>query len=284
MGKKLGATDDPLLVSVRSGAKFSMPGMMDTVLNLGLNDESVEGAREARPATRASPATATAASSRCSATSCWASTRTQFETSSKTIKKKAGSSMDTELRRGRPARQLIERLQGGRAEAQAARGFPQDPLEQLAHGARRRVPFLEQPARQSTTARMNGIPDDLGTAVNVQAMVFGNLGDDLRHRRRLHAQSRPPASNEFYGEYLINAQGEDVVAGIRTPQPIAELERVMPEALRELREITSRLEHHYRDVQDFEFTIQEGHLYMLQTRTGKRTGTGRGEDRRRHGG
>src|SRR5437016_2909676 len=177
-GQKLGSGENPLLVSVRSGAKFSMPGMMDTILNLGLNDQSVEA--------------------------------------------------------------LAKRSNNPRFAADSYR-------------------------------RINNIDDMLGTAVNVQAMVFGNLGETSGTGVGF---TRNPATGvkEFYGEFLMNAQGEDVVAGIRTPVHISELRKIMPQVYDQLREITTRLEKHYRDMQDFEFTIQEGKLYMLQTRNGKRTG------------
>ena len=154
---------------------------------------------------------------------------------------------------------------------ETGKAFPQDAREQLADVARRRVPLLVELPRPSTTARWKRFRTEIGTAANVQAMVFGNMGDTSGTGVGF---TRDPVTGEkvFYGEFLVNAQGEDVVAGIRTPQPIAELEKVMPEAYKQLREITSNLEKHYRDMQDFEFTIEEGKLYMLQTRNGKRTG------------
>jgi pyruvate,orthophosphate dikinase len=266
MGKALGAADDPLLVSVRSGAKFSMPGMMDTVLNLGLNDRSVRGlaARTRNPRF---------------AWDCYRRfiqmfgsvviglEKHEFEARIEGLKKRRRVKLDTDL----TAADLesltadFKRL----VRQRKSRDFPQDPLEQLAL-ARDAVFRSWNNDRAVYYRRQNGIPDDLGTAVNVQAMVFGNLGDTSATGVGF---TRNPATGEahFYGEFLTNAQGEDVVAGVRTPRPIAELEKVMPDAYRQLREITARLEKHYRDVQDFEFTIQEGRLFLLQTRNGKRT-------------
>jgi pyruvate, orthophosphate dikinase len=266
MSRSLGAADDPLLVSVRSGAKFSMPGMMDTVLNLGLNDRSVHGLAKKTGNPRF-------------AWDCYRRfiqmfgsvvmglEKHEFEEKIEALKKRLKVHLDTDLSAGD-----LEQLAGEFKDLvmkRKNRGFPQDPLEQLAL-SRDAVFRSWNNDRAAYYRRQNGIPDDLGTAVNVQAMVFGNLGDTSGTGVGF---TRNPATGEhhFYGEFLTNAQGEDVVAGVRTPQPIEELERVMPAAFRELRDITSRLEHHYRDVQDFEFTIQEGHLYLLQTRTGKRT-------------
>ncbi len=266
MGKPLGAADDPLLVSVRSGAKFSMPGMMDTVLNLGLNDKSVHGLAKKTGNPRF-------------AWDCYRRfiqmfgsvvmglEKHEFEERIEALKKRRKVKLDTEL-----TAEDLEQLAGefkDLVKKRKNRPFPQSPVEQLAL-ARDAVFRSWNNDRAIYYRRQNGIPDDLGTAVNVQAMVFGNLGDTSGTGVGF---TRNPATGEhhFYGEFLTNAQGEDVVAGVRTPQPIDELERVLPQAYRELRDITSRLEQHYRDVQDFEFTIQEGHLYLLQTRTGKRT-------------
>jgi len=266
MGKKLGAAEDPLLVSVRSGAKFSMPGMMDTVLNLGLNDRSVLGL----------------AAKTGNARFAWDCYRRfiqmfgsvvmglekhEFEEKIESLKKRRKVKLDTEL-----TAEDLQQLAGefkDLVKKRKNKAFPQDPVEQLAL-SRDAVFRSWNNDRAVYYRRQNRIPDDLGTAVNVQAMVFGNLGETSGTGVGF---TRNPATGEhhFYGEFLTNAQGEDVVAGVRTPQPIDELERVMPAAYRELREITTRLEQHYRDVQDFEFTIQEGHLYLLQTRTGKRT-------------
>ncbi len=268
MGKRLGDPLDPLLVSVRSGARFSMPGMMDTILNLGLDDRSVEGlaARTGNPRF---------------AWDCYRRfmqmfgsvvlglEKRDFEGHLERFKHKRRAKTDQDL--------TAEDLKALVAEFKAlvrrhtGREFPQDPLQQL--GLAREAVFRSwMNDRAIYYRKQNRIPDDLGTAVNVQAMVFGNLGETSATGVGF---TRDPATgeNRFYGEYLINAQGEDVVAGVRTPRPIDELEKEMPAAYRRLREITSRLEKHYRDVQDFEFTIQEGTLYLLQTRTGQRTGT-----------
>jgi pyruvate,orthophosphate dikinase len=265
--QKLGEGDNPLLVSVRSGAKFSMPGMMDTILNLGMNDRSVQAvARKAN-----NPRFA------------WDSYRRflqmfgnvvleipkeDFDHLFESAKKKAKARLDTDLD--------AQALQGVVAEykklvqKKTGQPFPQDPRTQLTM-ARDAVFHSWNNQRAIHYRRMNNIPDDLGTAVNVQAMVFGNLGETSGTGVGF---TRNPSTGEkeFYGEFLMNAQGEDVVAGIRTPVPISELHDLMPEVYNQLREITTRLEKHYRDVQDFEFTIQEGKLYMLQTRNGKRTG------------
>ena len=266
-GKRLGDPDDPLLVSVRSGAKFSMPGMMDTVLNLGLNDASVEGL-------------ATRTGNERFAWDCYRRFLQMFGSVVLGLEKRDFEHVLEAFKHRRRAKSdqglTTADLQGLVREfkmlvtRRARREFPQDPREQLAL-ARDAVFRSWMNDRAIYYRRQNGIPDDLGTAVNVQAMVFGNMGDTSGTGVGF---TRNPATGEnaFYGEYLTNAQGEDVVAGVRTPRPIADLATEMPRAFAELREITSRLEAHYRDVQDFEFTIQEGTLYLLQTRTGKRTG------------
>ncbi len=266
-GKKLGDPIDPLLVSVRSGAMISMPGMMDTILNLGLNDRSVQGLAERTENPRF-------------AWDCYRRflsmfgnvvlgiDKDEFEHPLTALRKKRRVKSDAELA-APDLRALVEQYQKI-VRRHSGREFPQDPAEQLTL-ARNAVFQSWMGDRAVTYRRLNKIPDDLGTAVNVQAMVFGNLGETSGTGVGF---TRDPATgeNKFYGEYLLNAQGEDVVAGIRTPRPITELEKDLPEAYAELVEITQRLERHYRDVQDFEFTIQEGKLYLLQTRTGKRTG------------
>ena len=260
---------NPLLVSVRSGAKFSMPGMMDTILNLGLNDADGRGPEGADRATAASPSTATAASSRCSATSCSRSRRTTFEHEFEAVKNAHGAKLDTDLDEDGAARggRALQEASSRRRRASRSRRIR---CEQLQGRARRRVPLVDNP-RAIEYRRIYDIPDHIGTAVNVQMMVFGNTGD--RSATGVGFTRNPATgAKEFFGEFLINAQGEDVVAGIRTPQPIAELEKVMPKAYKQLRAITTRLEKHYKDIQDFEFTIQDEKLYMLQTRSGKRTG------------
>ncbi len=265
--QKLGSTDRPLLVSVRSGAKFSMPGMMDTILNLGLNDITVKALATRTGNDRFA----------------WDSYRRfiqmygnvvlqinkrDFDEIFDHIKQKASAKLDTEI----PVAALQEIVLAYKAlvKEKTKADFPNDPRQQLL-GAINAVFGSWNNPRAIHYRRMNKISESLGTAVNVQTMVFGNMGNTSGTGVGF---TRNPSTGEkeFYGEFLINAQGEDVVAGIRTPTPIRELERVMPECYRQLREITDRLERHYRDMQDFEFTIQEGRLYMLQTRNGKRTG------------
>jgi pyruvate,orthophosphate dikinase len=267
MGKKLGAADDPLLVSVRSGAKFSMPGMMDTILNLGLNDQSVEGLKKKTGNGRF------AKDSYRRFIQMYGNVvlgidKDRFEHELHEVKKKNKVSADVDLKESA----LDDVIARYKAVVQKHTGqpFPQDPRVQL-QGARNAVFESWMNPRAATYRRLNDIPHNLGTAVNVQTMVFGNMGDTSATGVGF---TRNPSTGkkEFYGEFLQNAQGEDVVAGIRTPHPIADLEKVLPKAYRQLREITTRLEKHYKDVQDFEFTIQENTLYMLQTRNGKRTG------------
>ncbi|MBV8569147.1 MAG: pyruvate, phosphate dikinase [Acidobacteriaceae bacterium] len=267
MGKKLGGVDDPLLLSVRSGAKFSMPGMMNTILNLGLNDQTTEGLARKTANARF-------------AYDCYRRfiqmfgevalhiDMAKFDHIFNSRKGKVKADLDTDLSAS-DLKTIIDDYKK-LVKKETGSDFPQDAREQLML-ARDAVFNSWNTPKAVYYRRMEKIPDSIGTAANVQAMVFGNMGD---HSGTGVGFTRNPSTGEkvFYGEFLVNAQGEDVVAGIRTPQPIAELEQVMPEAYRQLREITSNLEHHYRDVQDFEFTIEEGKLYMLQTRNGKRTG------------
>jgi pyruvate,orthophosphate dikinase len=266
-GQKLGAGENPLLVSVRSGAKFSMPGMMDTILNLGLNDQSVEALA------RKSGNPRFAYDSYRRLIQMYGNVvldieKSAFEEVFDGQKHKRGVKLDTEL----TAADLQEVIKQYKevVRKHAGKDFPQNPLEQLT-GARNAVFRSWNNDRAKVYRRINNISDDLGTAVNVQAMVFGNLGETSGTGVGF---TRNPATGdkEFYGEFLMNAQGEDVVAGIRTPVHISELRKLMPQVYDQLRDITTRLERHYRDMQDFEFTIQEGRLYMLQTRNGKRTG------------
>src|SRR5438067_790808 len=266
-GTTLGSTENPLLVSVRSGAKFSMPGMMDTILNLGLNDNAVEGLKRRTKNGRF------AFDSYRRFIQMFGNVvleipKEAFEHEFEAVKKARGAKLDTGLDEA-ALREVVERYKKV-AKDRAKRDFPQDPKEQLKM-ARDAVFRSWMNARAIEYRRIYDIPDHIGTAVNVQMMVFGNTGDRSATGVGF---TRNPATGEkeFYGEFLINAQGEDVVAGIRTPQPILELERVMPKAYKQLREITTRLEKHYKDVQDFEFTIQDERLFMLQTRSGKRTG------------
>jgi len=266
VGRKLGDASDPLLVSVRSGAKFSMPGMMDTILNLGMNDRSVKGMAERTKNPRF------AYDSYRRFIQMFGNVvldidKDVFEHEIRAVKKSRKIESDLDLTE-KDLGELVE-LFKKKVESEVGRPFPQDPLEQLAM-ARDAVFRSWHNDRAVFYRKQHGIPDDLGTAVNVQAMVFGNKGKTSGTGVGF---TRNPSTGvkEFYGEYLLNAQGEDVVAGIRTPNPIRELEGDMPEVYRQLRDITTRLEQHYRDVQDFEFTIEDNKLYMLQTRTGKRT-------------
>src|SRR5213593_4604812 len=264
--QKLGSNERPLLVSVRSGAKFSMPGMMDTILNLGLNDVTVKALATRTGNDRFA----------------WDSYRRfiqmygnvvlqinkrDFDEIFDRIKQKASAKLDTEI----PVAALQEIVLEYKAlvKEKTKADFPNDPRQQLL-GAVNAVFGSWNNPRAIHYRRMNKISESLGTAVNVQTMVFGNMGNTSGTGVGF---TRNPSTGEkeFYGEFLMNAQGEDVVAGIRTPLPIGELNRVMPDCYKQLREITDRLERHYRDMQDFEFTIQESKLYMLQTRNGKRT-------------
>src|SRR6476660_8018614 len=266
-GQELGKGDNPLLVSVRSGAKFSMPGMMDTILNLGLNDTSVESLAKRSNNPRV------AYESYRRLIQMFGSVvleveKAAFEEVFDAKKKQKKAKLDTDL----DAKALKEVIAEYKkvVKKHAKRDFPQDPHEQLVM-ARDAVFRSWQNDRAKHYRRINNIDDMLGTAVNVQAMVFGNLGETSGTGVGF---TRNPAigTKEFYGEFLMNAQGEDVVSGVRTPVPILELEKVMPDVYNQLREITTRLEKHYKDMQDFEFTIQDRKLYMLQTCNGKRTG------------
>ena len=266
-GARLGDVKNPLLVSVRSGAKFSMPGMMDTILNLGLNDETVEGLKK-----RTSNGRFAYDSYRrfiqMFGNVVLEIPKEAFEHQFEAVKKAHRAKVDTDLDE-QGLREVVDKYKQV-VKQKAGKSFPQDPLEQL-RGARDAVFRSWNNARAIEYRRIYEIPDSIGTAVNIQMMVFGNSGD--RSATGVGFTRNPATgAKEFYGEFLVNAQGEDVVSGVRTPQPIAELERVMPKAYKELRTITSRLEKHYRDVQDFEFTIQDERLFMLQTRNGKRTG------------
>ena len=265
-GKRLGQSDDPLLVSVRSGAKFSMPGMMDTVLNIGLNDESVHGLA------------AQASNDRFA----WDSYRRLlamfgktvlgidgdlFEEALERVKKEAGAESDLELTADH-IRELVGTFKEIVAEG-SGKPFPQDPQEQLLMAVQAVFSSWNTP-RAVLYRRQERIPGDLGTAVNVQTMVFGNLGMDSGTGV---AFTRDPASGEqgIYGDYLQNAQGEDVVAGIRNTVPLVELETLDKKSYDELMAIMQKLEEHYRDLCDIEFTVERGQLRMLQTRVGKRT-------------
>jgi pyruvate,orthophosphate dikinase len=266
-GQQMGKGDNPLLVSVRSGAKFSMPGMMDTILNLGLNDESVEALAKRTNNPRF------AYDSYRRLIQMFGSVvleipKHDFEEIFDGKKKQKKAKLDTELDAKALKEVITEYKKLVKKHTKA--DFPQDPHQQL-EMSRDAVFRSWLNDRAKTYRRINNIDDTIGTAVNVQAMVYGNLGDTSGTGVGF---TRNPAigTKEFYGEFLLNAQGEDVVSGVRTPVHILELEKVMPEVYNQLRDITTRLEKHYKDMQDFEFTIQDGTLYMLQTRNGKRTG------------
>ncbi|MDD2200762.1 MAG: pyruvate, phosphate dikinase [Firmicutes bacterium] len=268
MGAKFADPVNPLLLSVRSGARVSMPGMMDTVLNLGLNDTTAQGLikRSGNPrfvydsyrrfvhmysdVVLEVPHEA-------------------FEEAIAAKKAARGVKLDMDLTAD-DLKELVEEYKDI-ARKHTGKEFPEDPWEQL-RGSINAVFSSWNNQRAITYRKINGIPGDWGTAVNVQTMVFGNMGETSGTGV---AFTRDPATGEnvFYGEYLMNAQGEDVVAGIRTPHPISDLKAAMPEIYAELEQIYLTLERHYKDMQDIEFTIQDGRLFMLQTRTGKRTGT-----------
>jgi pyruvate, orthophosphate dikinase len=265
-GKKFGDPKDPLLVSVRSGAKFSMPGMMDTILNLGLNEETVKGLAEKTGNERF-------------ALDNFRRFIMMFGNVVLGIDKDLFEEIITKKKKDRRIKQdsslqptdlkdIIKKYKQI-TKRKSGESFPDDPWVQI-RMARDAVFRSWNNPRAISYRRLNNIPANLGTAVNIQAMVFGNMGNTSGTGVGF---TRNPANgdNEFYGEFLVNAQGEDVVAGIRTPLPISELKNEMPAIYKELREITDRLERHYRDVQDFEFTIEQGKLFMLQTRSGKRT-------------
>jgi len=268
MDKKFGDLENPLLVSVRSGAKISMPGMMDTVLNLGLNDESVKGLAKVSDNERFSY-DAYRRFIMMFSNVVRDVDKNEFEKFLDEKKEEKGLKYDSELT-AEDLKELVEKFKQIYKE-KTGEEFPQEPISQLKMAINAVFKSWGNP-RAVTYRKLNKIPDDLGTAVNVQIMVFGNLGDGSGTGVGF---TRNPSTGEleFYGEYLLNAQGEDVVAGVRTPHPIVELDKEMPEAYSQLRNITDKLEKHYRDVQDFEFTIENGKLYMLQTRTGKRTPT-----------
>lgn len=265
-GKKFGDLENPFLVSVRSGARASMPGMMDTILNLGLNDTAVVGLANLTGNERFAYDSYRRFIQMFSDV-VMEIEREKFEHILTQAKEKKGVSLDTEL----DVDDLKQLVKDYKALYLAEKGeeFPQEPKEQLLASVTAVFRSWDNP-RAIVYRRMNDIPGDWGTAVNVQAMVFGNMGEDSGTGV---AFTRNPATGEkkLYGEYLFNAQGEDVVAGIRTPQPIAKLKDSMPEIYEQFQTIANTLENHYRDMQDMEFTIERGKLYMLQTRNGKRT-------------
>ncbi|MFT5483759.1 MAG: pyruvate,orthophosphate dikinase, partial [Halieaceae bacterium] len=261
MGSRFGDPTNPLLFSVRSGAPVSMPGMMNTVLNLGLNDEIAEGLAVKTGNPRFA----------------YDSYRRFIQMFADVVMDIDGELFETELAKYKKAHQktldtdmTAQDWQNIIVLYKELVDIPQDPFKQLEMAIE--AVFLSWHTPRAIVYReMNNIPENVGTAVNVQAMVFGNFGDDSGSGV---AFTRNPATgeHEFFGEYLFNAAGEDVVAGIRTPQPISVLEKRMPGVYKELFETQVRLEQHYRDMQDIEFTVQEGRFYMLQTRSGKRTG------------
>lgn len=266
-GKKFRDNANPLLVSVRSGARASMPGMMDTILNLGLNDEAVEGFAEKT----GNPRFAYDSYRRfiqMFSDVVMEVPKSYFEKIIDEVKTDKKIKYDTELT-AEDLKELIVRFKQVYREAMDGKEFPQNPQEQLMEAVKAVFRSWNTP-RAITYRRMNDIPGDWGTAVNVQTMVFGNKGATSGTGV---AFTRNPSTGAkgIYGEYLINAQGEDVVAGVRTPQPITQLEQDMPECYREFIDLAMKLEDHYRDMQDMEFTIEEGKLYFLQTRNGKRT-------------
>ena len=267
-GKKFGDEHNPLLVSVRSGARASMPGMMDTILNLGLNDQVVEGFAKMTNNERF------AYDSYRRFIQMYSDVvmevpKHNFEIIIDQMKAAKGVKLDTEL----DANDLKEMVKKFKAyyKEQIGSDFPQDPKEQLMGAVKAVFRSWDNP-RAIYYRRMNDIPSSWGTAVNVQTMVFGNTGNTSGTGV---AFTRNPATgeNKLFGEFLVNAQGEDVVAGVRTPQKIDELKTIMPEVYEQFNDVAHRLEKHYRDMQDMEFTIENGKLYMLQTRNGKRTAT-----------
>lgn len=265
-GKKLGDPEDPLLVSVRSGARASMPGMMDTVLNLGLNDVSVKALAKKTNNERF------AYDSYRRFIMMFADvvigvSKSKFERLLDEYKEKVGAKYDTDLSADN-LKEIAEKFKQLYKEDQG-KDFPQDPKEQMLEAAKAVFRSWDNP-RAFVYRRMNDIPYSWGTAVNVQMMVFGNKGDTSGTGV---AFTRNAATGEkaMLGEYLVNAQGEDVVAGVRTPKPIAQLAQDMPDVYSQFMELANKLENHYKDMQDMEFTVEEGKLYFLQTRNGKRT-------------
>jgi pyruvate, orthophosphate dikinase len=265
-GKTLGDPKNPLLLSIRSGAVFSMPGMMDTVLNLGLNDDTVEGLAQGTGNPRFAYDSYRRFISMFGDVVMGVDPQA-FEDALTGKKEEVGAALDTDLTAD-DLRDLTVRLKALLAQ-HAGEQFPADPMKQL-HLAIQAVFKSWDNHRAKVYRRTQGIPDDLGTAVNVQTMVFGNKGETSGTGV---AFTRDPSTGVdfFYGEFLMNAQGEDVVAGVRHPRPLEELREVMPDALEQLYDIRETLEKHYRDMQDVEFTIEDKKLYMLQTRSGKRT-------------
>ncbi|MBR6796615.1 MAG: pyruvate, phosphate dikinase [Clostridia bacterium] len=265
-GKKFGDVNNPLLVSVRSGARASMPGMMDTILNLGLNDEVVEGLANLTSNPRFAYDSYRRFIQMFSDVVMGLSKK-NFEEIIDKIKEEKGIKLDLDLTTD-DMKRLVKEFKAY-YKAEKGEDFPSEPVAQMIEAVKAVFRSWNND-RAITYRRMNDIPSSWGTAVNVQSMVFGNMGETSGTGV---AFTRDPATGEkkLYGEFLMNAQGEDVVAGIRTPQPISHLAQVMPEAYDAFVKIADKLENHYRDMQDMEFTIEKGKLYMLQTRNGKRT-------------
>ena len=266
VGKKFGDVDNPFLVSVRSGARASMPGMMDTILNLGLNDEVVEGLAKLTNNPRFAYDSYRRFIQMFSDVVMELSKK-RFEEIIDDMKEERGITLDTEFTTEDLKEMVVKFKEFYKAEK--GEDFPQDPKTQMLESVKAVFRSWDNP-RANVYRRMNDIPYSWGTAVNVQAMVFGNMGDTSGTGV---AFTRDPATGEkkLFGEYLINAQGEDVVAGVRTPKPIAKLEEDMPDVYAQFVDIANKLEKHYKDMQDMEYTIENGKLYMLQTRNGKRT-------------
>jgi len=266
VGKKFGDPSNPFLVSVRSGARASMPGMMDTILNLGLNDEVVVGLAKLTNNERFAYDSYRRFIQMFSDVVMEVE-KSKFEKILDSVKESAGAKTDTDL----TAEDLKEVVRQYKELFKKEKGFdfPMDPKEQLMEAVKAVFRSWDNP-RAIVYRRLNDIPSDWGTAVNVQEMVYGNMGNDSGTGV---AFTRNPATGEkkLYGEFLMNAQGEDVVAGIRTPQSIDQLKEIMPDIYNQFTEIAQKLENHYRDMQDMEFTIERGKLFMLQTRNGKRT-------------
>ena len=278
VGKKFGNPADPLLVSVRSGAALSMPGMMNTILNLGLTDASVEGLAKKTGNPRFAYDGYRRLIDMFGSTAMGVE-HEAFEHEMDGLKKERGVKLDTDLS-GDDLKELVRRYKAV-YQKHVKESFPQDPKDQLWKAIM--AVFNSWMGNKALEyRRIERITGLKGTAVNVQAMVFGNTGNDSGTGV---AFTRDPntGADEFYGDYLINAQGEDVVAGIRTPEPISRLKEEMPKVYDQLLQIRKKLETHYKEMQDIEFTVQSGTLYMLQTRTGKRTGTRGRADRRRDG-
>lgn len=266
VGKKFGDTSDPLLVSVRSGSRYSMPGMMDTILNLGLNDETVEGLGNKTGNMRFALDNFRRFI-QMFGNVVLSIDKELFETVISKKKTERRIKQDSSLQVN-DLKEIVKKFKSI-IKRKSGEPFPDDPFVQLRMSRDAVFRSWNNP-RAISYRRMNNIPSEIGTAVSIQAMVFGNMGNTSGTGVGF-TRNPSTGAKEFFGEYLVNAQGEDVVAGIRTPQPIKQLKNDMPKIYKELKDITTKLEKHYSDIQDFEFTIQENQLFMLQTRNGKRT-------------